>query len=122
MAKREVKYYPPKNFEEYLEGLANMFAEKNWSYGGITAEALKKLAEEQKKEREEDLSKERTYKDYHILFLKNQFERWNNFMRALEMARGDNRKNKTTLDAINKFEREVERKREKVPAPEDLKK
>ena len=122
MSKREVKYYPPKNFEEYLEGLAEMFAEKNWNYGGINSETIKKLAEEQKKEREEDLSKERVYKDYHILFLKNQFDRWNTFMRALEMARGDNRKNKTTLDALNKFAKEVERKREKAPAPEDLKK
>jgi hypothetical protein len=103
-------YYPPKTFDDALEGLANLYQEKGWSFSGIDTEQLQRDAEAQRLERTDHDKLESQYLNVHETFGVAQEARSQRYGSALQAARGAFRRDKAVMAELNRFKRSTARR------------
>ena len=100
-------YYPPKTFDDDLEGLVLLFEEKGWVFSGVDVTALKTDQTEQRSERAVHDALEGKYLAEHERFGLAQEDRYQRFAAALNAARGAFRTDKAVMAELDRFKRSV---------------
>ncbi len=102
-------YYPPKTFDDDVEGFVKLLLDKGWSFSGVDNEKLKEDSQNQRTERVEHDQLEGKYLAEHERFGIAQEERYNRFADALNAARGAFRSDKVVLAELDRFKRSASR-------------
>jgi hypothetical protein len=102
-------YYPPKTFDDDLEGFVKLYEKKGWSFSGVDTVKLKEDAQVQRVERADHDQLEGEYLAEHERFGMAQEERYHRFADALNAARGAFRSDKVILAELDRFKRSVTR-------------
>jgi hypothetical protein len=102
-------YYPPKTFDDDLDGLVKLFETKGWSFSGVDLAALKTDRDAQRTERSDHDALEGKYLAAHESFGQAQEERYQRFAAALNAARGAFRTDKAATAELDRFKRSVTR-------------
>lgn len=109
-------YYPPKTFDDDLEGLIDLYVAKGWSFSGVDLEALKADKETQRSERRDHDALESQYLSEHERYGLAQEARFHRFAAALNAARGAFRDDKATMAELDRFKRSATRAKPAKPA------
>jgi hypothetical protein len=104
-------FYPPKEIDDKLDGLAALVEEEGWTLPGFSAATLAEDAAAQSSERDLLDAKRREYVALHEEFGLAQLARYKRFMAALEALRGAFRDDKVALAKLKEFTRACGRSR-----------
>lgn len=110
-------YYPPRTFDDDLDGFVKLCEAKGWNFSGVDLARLKADLESQRVERTEHDAIEGRYLAEHEKFGLAQQERYERFAAALNAARGAFRADKTVMAEIDRFKRSKRRTRKPAPEP-----
>jgi len=110
MSKRKT-YYPSKEFDDRLNNLVRMLADKGLTFPGVSAGQLAADAEAQREERAEHDAARRSYLALHETFGLAQLARYQRFMAVLEAMRGIFREDKAVMAELDEFSRATPRSR-----------
>ena len=96
-------YYPPKSFDDAIDGFAELCRKNGWNFPSITAEQLHKDAIAQIEERKAHDKAEREFNALHETFGVNQELRHERFSKALNAARKLFADDKAVMAQLDEF-------------------
>jgi hypothetical protein len=109
MAATKKTYYPPKTFDDDLDGLARLCQSKGWAFSGVDVNQLATEAQAQRAERAEHDALEGRFASVHEAFGLAQAARYQHFSAVLNAARGAFRTDKAVMAELNLFKRSAKK-------------
>jgi hypothetical protein len=117
VAELKKTFYPGKEFEDNLDGLAAVLVEEGWEVPGVSAALIAEDAAAQRAERTAHDALRREYLALHEEFGLAQLVRYKRFMAVLEALRGAFREDKVVQTKLKEFGRKVGRNRKAAEEP-----
>jgi hypothetical protein len=96
----------PRNFEEHLSGLIGRIRTEGWDKKhSLDTKTLETDLKAQREDRQRDQELEQSYKQHHRQFLGDQAERYQRYMKSLQVLRAVYRDEPAVLRSLDLFKR-----------------